>query len=139
MGKQTVVKITDDHDGQELSPGQAYEVTLTLRVKPPLGVEEERTAETWDLVFSAANRTGLRDAIKPYIGEVPATAPATKASGGGGQGSTRVAHARAWWANLTDGQRMDAGKLPEAKKNGRIPAEVYAAYDAAKPDGHVPE
>lgn len=56
---------------------------------------------------------------------------ATRATGNGSGGksaSPRLQHARAWAKSV--------GK--EINDRGRVPAEILAEYDAAKPEGHIP-
>lgn len=57
-------------------------------------------------------------------------APVKSASNGSGgkKASERLQHARAW--------AKSQGK--EVGEKGRVPAEILTAYDAAKPEGHIP-
>lgn len=159
MGKVQVLKITDDKTGKDLPEELACEVKLTMVIRRPATDDDETsesdtitTGEQWELVYAAETVAELRKVLIPFLKNVtpvdPLSARSPSTSGGSGKtpsNEARLTHARAWWAALTEGQRVDGGKLvgvaklPEPKTRGRIPAEVYAAYDATKPEGHVPE
>lgn len=149
MGKQTVVKITDDYSGQDLTEAEAEEITLTLIIKRHgEGTEDQPNPEIirWEVIYSADSTGKLREALAPFLSGVPEETPSLAAvtkSANGGTGKSyapdpRNVHIRAWWGSLTDGQRMDAGNLPAKKSDkGRIPDPVIAAYDNAQPVGYI--
>lgn len=135
MPRQQVIIITDDLTGKNITEAEALDVTVVLVVKH--GDEEmERTA--WELCLAEASKNKLADALKPFTEKVPEVAPPVTTGGGKPKAaSARNAHIRAWWGNLTSGQRVDMGGLPEVSSKGRVPEAVQSKYDELKPEGYV--
>jgi hypothetical protein len=143
MGKQQVWTITDDMTGKPVDEAVTHEVELTLILTKQGDGGPETTGRFWPLVYSPETYAALEKALTPFLKNVPprpANAPKTDSSSGDTRGKSgpnpRTVHIRDWWKGMTRAQ-LGTLKLPEPKDHGRIPAEVAAAYDVVKPEGHI--
>lgn len=76
----------------------------------------------YEIDLSAANATGLRDALRPYVEAGRKVSGRTRKRAKAASSSNRSAQIRAWAAANGIG----------VNSRGRIPADVAAKYDAAQ-------
>jgi hypothetical protein len=125
MPKRTVVIIEDDFDGKELAEDAALDVIVALSVNGEV--------EAWQLCLSTTSVEAWRKANSKFTGVPPVAVRLVTGAGGAAEGGAdpRTPVIRAWWENLTPGQRVDFGNLKPAPESGKgkIPANVVEAYE----------
>lgn len=119
MPRQTIVQLTDDYDGKPL-PDDTKPVTLSLN----------RT--TYSLYLSDKNHGKLLDLLNPFIeGAETTTATPVRPSGVSNSDKERNKNVRAWAQSSGFKFKNAAGEETTLGDRGRIPQEVYDAYDKA--------
>jgi len=138
MGIKLVRSVLDDKTGKPLDEDSATVVRLVCQIMRKPGQTEDQEPEapvTWELYFAEDSHTAFTADLGKYtkyaeaVASAPAQTPVRRRSKDGPDPINMGI--RAWWRQLTVGQRVDLGDLPKPPEQpkGRIPDAVQAAWE----------